>query len=100
MYFVANLPIEQNYTRVLIIVNNFLKICMFIPLSSTASEHVAQAFFQYMVADHGLPHHIISERDPKFTGELWQALMKEIKTELHFSTAFHPQSDKLAEVGN
>ena len=26
--------------------------------------------------------------------------MKEIKTELHFSTAFYPQSDGLAEVSN
>ena len=28
------------------------------------------------------------------------ALMKEMKTELHFSTTFHPQSDGLAEVSN
>ena len=41
---------------------------VFIPLSSTTAENVAQAFFQHVVAYYGLPWHIISDQDPRFTG--------------------------------
>ena len=75
-------------------------MCLFVSLSATFSKHVARAFFQHVVAHYGLPCHIISERDPRFTGQFWRALIKEMKTELHFSTAFCPQSDGLVEVSN
>ena len=84
----------------LVLVECFSKICVFVPLSSTTAEHIAQAFFQHVVAYHGLPHNIISVQDPKFTGQFWRAPMKEMKIELHFSTAFPPLSDGLAEVSN
>ena len=37
MDFIVNLPIDQNYTIVLTIVDCFSKICMLIPLSSTTA---------------------------------------------------------------
>ena len=73
---------------------------VFVPLSATSTEHVAQAFLQHVVAHYGLLCHIISDRDPRFTVLFWRVLMKEMKTELQFSTAIHPQSDGLVEVSN
>ncbi|MBW0524034.1 hypothetical protein O181_063749 [Austropuccinia psidii MF-1] len=40
---------------------------------------------------------IISDRDPKFTSALWTNLHKLLGTKLSFSTAYHPQTDGLAE---
>ncbi|MBW0538489.1 hypothetical protein O181_078204 [Austropuccinia psidii MF-1] len=40
---------------------------------------------------------IISDRDPKFTSALWTNLHKLFGTKLSFSTAYHPQTDGLAE---
>ncbi|MBW0509866.1 hypothetical protein O181_049581 [Austropuccinia psidii MF-1] len=40
---------------------------------------------------------IISHRDPKFTSALWTNLHKRLGTRLSFSTAYHPQTDGLAE---
>ncbi|MBW0467257.1 hypothetical protein O181_006972 [Austropuccinia psidii MF-1] len=40
---------------------------------------------------------IISNRDPKFTSALWTNLHKLLSTKLSFSTAYHPQTDVLAE---
>ena len=71
MDFIVDLPTDQNCVTVLTIVNYFSKIYMFIPLSSTPAEHVAQAFSQNVVAQYQLPHHTISDRDPRFTGKLW-----------------------------
>ncbi|MBW0574587.1 hypothetical protein O181_114302 [Austropuccinia psidii MF-1] len=40
---------------------------------------------------------IISDRDPKFTSALWTNLHQLFGTKLSFSTAYHPQTDGLAE---
>ncbi|MBW0554399.1 hypothetical protein O181_094114 [Austropuccinia psidii MF-1] len=45
----------------------------------------------------GLFESIISDRDIKFTSALWTNLHKLFGTKLSFSTAYHPQTDGLAE---
>ncbi|MBW0582910.1 hypothetical protein O181_122625 [Austropuccinia psidii MF-1] len=45
----------------------------------------------------GIFTNIISDRDPKFTSALWTNLHQLFGTELSFSTAYHPQTDGLAE---
>ncbi|MBW0516254.1 hypothetical protein O181_055969 [Austropuccinia psidii MF-1] len=45
----------------------------------------------------GIFTNIISDRDPKFTSELWKNLHKLFGTKLSFSKAYHPQTDGLAE---
>ena len=36
---------------------------------------------------HGIPKVIISDRDPKFTGNFWKSLFKGLDTKLNYSTA-------------
>ena len=43
---------------------------------------------------HRIPKVIISDRDPKFTGNFWKSLFKGLDTKLNFSTAYHPQTDE------
>ncbi|MBW0485243.1 hypothetical protein O181_024958 [Austropuccinia psidii MF-1] len=45
----------------------------------------------------GVPKIIISDRDPKFTSEVQTNLYDTLGTKLAFSTAYHPQTDGLAE---
>ncbi|MBW0469052.1 hypothetical protein O181_008767 [Austropuccinia psidii MF-1] len=45
----------------------------------------------------GVPKIIISDRDPKLTSEFWTNLYDMLGTKLAFSTAYHPQTDGLAE---
>ena len=59
--FVVNLLIDQNSATVLTMVDYFLKMRMFVPLSSTTAEHIARAFFQHVVAYYELLYHIIRE---------------------------------------
>ncbi|MBW0565165.1 hypothetical protein O181_104880 [Austropuccinia psidii MF-1] len=40
---------------------------------------------------------IISDRDPKFTSALWKNLSQLFGTKLSFATAYHPQTDGVAE---
>ncbi|GJV49970.1 putative RNA-directed DNA polymerase, eukaryota, reverse transcriptase zinc-binding domain protein [Tanacetum coccineum] len=46
-----------------------------------------------IVARHGVPVSIISDRDGRFTSHLWQAFQKALGTRLDMSTAYHPQTD-------
>ncbi|MBW0584145.1 hypothetical protein O181_123860, partial [Austropuccinia psidii MF-1] len=45
----------------------------------------------------GMFTNIISDRDPKFTSALWTNLNQLFGTKLCFSTAYHPQTNGLAE---
>jgi hypothetical protein len=58
---------------------------------------VAILFWNRIMADVGIPKIIINDRDPKFTSEFWRNLHDMLGTKLAFSTAYHPQTDGLAE---
>ncbi|MBW0558088.1 hypothetical protein O181_097803 [Austropuccinia psidii MF-1] len=57
----------------------------------------ALLFWNNIISTCGVPKIIISDKDPKFTSELWTNLYKILCTKPSFSTAYHPQTDGLAE---
>ncbi|MBW0582248.1 hypothetical protein O181_121963 [Austropuccinia psidii MF-1] len=50
-----------------------------------------------VISHTGLFQNIIGDRDPKLTSALWTTLHNLFGTKLSFSTAYHPQTDDLAE---
>ena len=81
------------------IVDRFSKNGWFVLLTATDARSVAVGFNR-IVTEWGLPRAIISDRDARFTGKFWRELMSLYGCELLFSTAFHPQTDGMAEVTN
>ena len=57
------------------VVDRFSKYALFVPLTNSSAVDVVHAFFDYVVSHHGLPNAIISDRDPRFTGNFWRSLM-------------------------
>ncbi|MBW0551509.1 hypothetical protein O181_091224 [Austropuccinia psidii MF-1] len=57
----------------------------------------ALLFWNNIISTCGVPKIIISDRDPKFTSEVWTNLYDMLGTKLAFSTAYYSQTDGLAE---
>ncbi|MBW0574026.1 hypothetical protein O181_113741 [Austropuccinia psidii MF-1] len=89
---------KENYNACLIIVDRFSKSMRCIPChkEDTAMD-TALLFWNNIISTGGVPKIIISDRDPKFTSEFWTNLYDMLGTKLAFSTAYHPQTDGLAE---
>ncbi|GJZ16095.1 putative reverse transcriptase domain-containing protein [Tanacetum coccineum] len=60
-------------------------------------ERLARLYLNEIVARHGVPISIISDRDSRFTSKFWQSLQEALGTRLDMSTAYHPQTDGQSE---
>ncbi|MBW0501647.1 hypothetical protein O181_041362 [Austropuccinia psidii MF-1] len=100
MYWVIDLPPsgEKGYNECLVIVDRYSKTPIFLPChkDDTAMD-TALLIWNRIISHTGLFKNIISDRDPRFTSALWTNLHKILGTKLSFSTAYHPQTDGLAE---
>ena len=61
------------------------------------SETLSQLYIQKIVRLHGVPLSIASDCDSQFMAWFWQSLQQAMRTELHFSIAFPPQTDGQSE---
>ena len=64
---------------------------------SISAEKLADIYVREVVAWHGVPVSVVSDRYVHFTSRFWKRFHDEMGTRLHFSTAFHPQTDGKSE---
>ncbi|GJU49683.1 putative reverse transcriptase domain-containing protein [Tanacetum coccineum] len=60
-------------------------------------DRLARLYLNEIVARHGVPISIISDRDSRFTSRFWQSMQEALGTRLDMSTAYHPQTDGQSE---
>ncbi|MBW0482608.1 hypothetical protein O181_022323 [Austropuccinia psidii MF-1] len=89
---------KDNFHAFLIIVDRFSKSVRCLPChkEDTAMD-TALLLWHNIISTCGVPKTIICDRDPKFTSKVWTNLYDMFGTKLSFSTAYHPQTDGLAE---
>ena len=99
---IVGLPVtEEGWDAILTIVCRLTKMAHFIPTTQTASaEDIARLILREVIRLHGVPKAILSDRDTRFTGELWRALCEALKIKQRMSTAYHPQTDGQSERTN
>ena len=69
--------------------------------SSLSAPEVAQLYVDHVLRHgFGVPTSLVSDRDPRFTGNFWRELQHLLGTKLLFSTAYHPQTDGQTERAN
>ncbi|MBW0495989.1 hypothetical protein O181_035704 [Austropuccinia psidii MF-1] len=89
---------EKSQNECLVIVDRYRETTIFLPCHKDDTAMDASLLIWNRVISHtGLFSNIISDRDPKFTSALWTNLHKLLGTKLSFSTAYHPQTDRIAE---
>ncbi|GJX25616.1 putative reverse transcriptase domain-containing protein [Tanacetum coccineum] len=62
-----------------------------------STKRLARIYIDEIVARHGVPVSIISDRDGRFTSRCWQTVQKALGTRLDISTAYHPQTNCQSE---
>ena len=95
MDFVSGLPLSTSKKDAIwVVVDRLTKSAHFIPVRTDFSlDKLAELYVSQIVRLHGVPISIVSDRDPRFTSRFWKKLQEALGTKLHFSTAFHPQTD-------
>ena len=95
MDFVTELPkTRRQHDAIWMIVDRLTKSMHFLPVSNDDPlDKLAQLYVEEIVRLYGVPISIVSNRDPRFTSRFWSSLQDAMGTRLHFSTAFHPQTD-------
>ncbi|WRX12726.1 Reverse transcriptase/retrotransposon-derived protein [Theobroma cacao] len=99
MDFVLGLPRTQSgKDAIWVIVDRLTKSTHFLAIHSTYSiEKLAKLYIDEIVRLHGVPVSIVSNRDPRFTSGFGPKFKEILRTNLRFSTAFHPQTNGQSE---
>ncbi|GJR65571.1 putative reverse transcriptase domain-containing protein [Tanacetum coccineum] len=95
MDFIDKLPrTSSGHESIWVIVNRLTKSAHFLAVYEDYNiEKLARLYINEIVARHGVPVLIISDRDSYFTSRFWQSLQKALETRLDLSTAYHPETD-------
>jgi hypothetical protein len=101
MDFIVGLPTSGNKSVIMVVVDHLSKYDHFCALQhSFTTSNVAQLFMDHVFKIHGMPHSIFFDRYLTFTSNFWQELFRLQGTQLHLSTAYHPQTNGQTKVVN
>ncbi|MBW0510191.1 hypothetical protein O181_049906 [Austropuccinia psidii MF-1] len=99
--FITQLPLSNSFYLILVIVDRFPKMAVFIPImSSITSLDLAHLFIKNIFSKHGLPSSIVSDRGSLFVSSFWTNLCQKLKISRDLSTAYHPEADGQTERVN
>nr|GEU50389.1 putative reverse transcriptase domain-containing protein [Tanacetum cinerariifolium] len=70
----------------------------FLPIREDSKmDRQARLYLNGIIARHGVPILIISNRDSRFTSRFWQSMQEALGTQLDMSMAYHPQTGGQSE---
>ncbi|GJT62197.1 putative reverse transcriptase domain-containing protein [Tanacetum coccineum] len=99
MDFITKMPRSKNgHDTIWVIVDRLTKSAHFLAIREDYNtERLARIYIDEIVARHGVPVSIISDRDGRFISRCWQTVQKALGTRLDMSTTYHPQTDGQSE---
>ncbi|MBW0559584.1 hypothetical protein O181_099299 [Austropuccinia psidii MF-1] len=101
MDFITQLPLSKNFASILVVVDRFSKMAIFIPTYGTITAlYLAQILISYVFSNHGLPVSIVSDKGSVFVSSFWTQLFQKLKISRDLSTVFHPETDGQTERVN
>ncbi|MBW0464236.1 hypothetical protein O181_003951 [Austropuccinia psidii MF-1] len=101
MHFITQFPFSNNFDSILVVVDRFSKMAIFIAAYGTISAlELAQIFISHVFSKHGLPVSNVSHRGSFFASSFWTNICQQLKISRDISTAFHPETDGQTERVN
>ncbi|MBW0536853.1 hypothetical protein O181_076568 [Austropuccinia psidii MF-1] len=100
MYFITQLPLSNSFDSILVIVDRFSKMAVFIPTMSSITSLDLAHFLKNIFSKHGFPSRIVSDRGSLFVSSFWTNLCQQLKISRDLSTAYHPETDGQTERVN
>jgi hypothetical protein len=102
MDLITGLPTtEEGNDAIAVFVDKLSKMVRLAPCHETdGALEVANMFVDRVFRSHGVPKTLLSDRDPRFTSDLFKEISKLLGVRQAMSTAFHPQTDGQTERVN
>ncbi|GJZ21827.1 putative reverse transcriptase domain-containing protein [Tanacetum coccineum] len=99
MDFVTKLPrTSSGHDIIWVIMDRLTKSAHFLPMREDYKmDRLARLYLNKIVARHGVPISIISDRDSCFTSRFWQSMQEALGTKLDMSTTYRLQTDGQSE---
>jgi hypothetical protein len=96
---VSGLPkSKRGFDAIQVFVDRLTKLKRLAPAhTSDGSVQLAGTTLRAVIGPHGMPKSLVSDRDPRITAKFWRELSRLLGSEVHLSTAHHPQSDGQSE---
>ena len=94
---VGPLPESQGFKYLVTVIDRFTRWPEAIPIKDIEARTVAKAYVTNWVARFGVPNQMTSDRGTQFVSELWSAMSNLLGTDLHPTTAYHPQANGMIE---
>ncbi|MBW0488215.1 hypothetical protein O181_027930 [Austropuccinia psidii MF-1] len=101
MNFITQLPLSISFDSILVAVDRFSKMAIFISTYGTSTAlDLAQIFIIHVFSKHGLPVSIVSDKGSLFVSSFWTQLCQQLKISRDLLTAFHHETDGQTERVN
>jgi hypothetical protein len=102
MDWITGLPVtEDKYDAIAVFVDKLTKMVRLAPCRTTdGALETAELLLDVLFKSHGMPRTIVSDRDPRFTSQLFKEICKHMRVKQAMSTAFRPQTDGQTERVN
>ncbi|GJZ87291.1 putative reverse transcriptase domain-containing protein [Tanacetum coccineum] len=99
MDFITKLPrSSQGFDTIWVIVDRLTKSAHFLPIrENDPLDKLARLYLNRIVARHGIPASIISDRDGRFTSNFWRSFKRALGTDISLSTTYHPETNGQSE---
>ena len=95
MDFITGLPrTNKQHDSIMVVVDKLTKAAHFISLMTThKGTNVVDIYMKDVTRLHVIPKTIVFDRDSEITSKFWKGLFKGFRTNLNFSTTYHPEFD-------
>jgi hypothetical protein len=102
MDFIVGLSLKaRRHDSIFIVVDTLTKSAHFILVRTMyQAPDIARVLISEIVRLDGVPKRIISDRGSMFTERFWTSFQEALRTQINFSTAYHPEIDGQTERTN